>query len=115
MAYAAMIKVGIDPDSDRAHRHSILNNFVVSEVSALPGFQKGMWMNDGSGIGTCIVVFDTEEHAMGAIVSLPGGGPQVLSSSIQEVEVQVQVPKHMGAPEQSSGRWPTAARVGPPE
>ena len=90
MVYAAMIKVGIDPDSDRAHRHSILNKFVVPEVRALPGFQKGMWINDGSGIGTCIVVFDTEEHAMGAIVSLtPGGGPQVLSSSIQEVEVQV--------------------------
>jgi hypothetical protein len=78
VAYAAMIKVGIDPDSDRAHGHSILNNFVVPEVRGLPGFQKGMWMNDGSGIGTCIVVFDTEEHAMGAIVSLPGGGPAPL-------------------------------------
>ena len=75
MAYAAMIKVGIDPDPDRALRHSILNNFVVPEVKALPGFPKGIWMNDGGGIGTCIDVFDTEEHAMGAIVSLtPGGG-----------------------------------------
>ncbi len=90
MAYAAVIQVRIDPDSDREHRHSILNEFVAPEVRALPGFQRGMWMNDGSGTGTCIVVFDTEEHAVSAIVSLtPGGGPQVLSSSIQEVEVEV--------------------------
>ncbi len=90
MAYAAVIQVRIDPDSDREHRHSILNDFVIPEARALPGFEKGMWMNDGSGTGTCIVVFDTEDHAMAAIVPLtPAGGPPVIGSEVQEVEVQV--------------------------
>jgi hypothetical protein len=47
MAYTAMIQVRINPESDREHRHSILNEFVVPEIRGLPGFQTGMWMNDG--------------------------------------------------------------------
>lgn len=31
MAHAVVIQVKIDPDSDREHRHSILNDFVVPE------------------------------------------------------------------------------------
>jgi hypothetical protein len=90
MAYATVIQVKIDPDSDREHRHSILNDFVIPEARALPGFEKGMWLNDGSGTGTCVVVFDTEEHAMAAIVPLmPAGGPPVIGSDVHEVEVQV--------------------------
>ena len=41
MAYAAVIRVKVDPDSDRQHRHSILNEFVIPDTRALPGFQKG--------------------------------------------------------------------------
>ena len=90
MAYAAVIRVKIAPDSDRDHRHSILNDFVIPEARALPGFEKGTWMNDASGTGTCIVVFDTEEHARAAIVPLtPAGGPPVIDSDVHEVEVQV--------------------------
>jgi hypothetical protein len=75
MAYAAVIQVKIDPDSDRQHRHSVLNDFVIPGARALPGFQKAMWMNDNSGTGTCIVVFDTREHAEAAMVPLsPAGG-----------------------------------------
>lgn len=89
MTYAAVIQVKIGPGSDREHRHSILNNFVIPEARALPGFEKGMWMNDGSGTGTCIVVFDTEEHATAAIVPLtPAGGPQVIRSDVHEIEVE---------------------------
>ena len=33
----------------------------------LPGFQKGMWLNDGAGVGTCVVQFDTKEHAVAAL------------------------------------------------
>jgi hypothetical protein len=63
--------------------------FVTPEARALPWFEKGMWMNDGSGTGTCIAVFDTEDHAMAAIVPLtPAGGPPVIGSEVQEFEVQ---------------------------
>lgn len=84
-----------DPGEDRPRFGSGTQAFDPQRVrgtrgQSIDGFQRGMWMNDGSGTGTCIVVFDTEEHAVSAIVSLtPGGGPQVLSSSIQEVEVEV--------------------------
>ncbi len=89
MAHAAVIQVKIDSDSDRQHRHSILNDFVIPEARALPGFQKGMWMNDGSGTGTCIVVFDTEENAAAAIAPLtPAGGPPVIRSDVHEVEAE---------------------------
>jgi hypothetical protein len=89
MAYAAVIQVKIDSDSDRQHRHSILNDFVIPEARALPGFQKGMWMNDGSGTGTCIVVFDTQEHAAAAMVPLsPAGGPEVIRGDVHEVEAE---------------------------
>ena len=90
MAYSAVIQVKIDPDSDREHRHSILNDFVIPEARALSGFETGLWMNDGGGTGTCIVVFDTEDHAKAALGPLtPAGGPPVISSGIHEVEVQV--------------------------
>ena len=90
MAYAAVIRVKIDPDSDRKHRHSILNDFVIPQARALAGFEKGLWMNDGSGTGTCTVVFDTEEHAKAAIEPLtPAGGPPVIGTDIHEVDVQM--------------------------
>ena len=89
MAHAVVIQVKIDPDSDRTHRHSILNDFILPDARALPGFEKGMWMNDGAGTGTCVVVFDTELHATSAIDPLtPVGGPPVITSGVHEVEVE---------------------------
>lgn len=46
MAHAVVIRVKVDPDSDVEHRHSVLNDYVFPEARALPGYQKGMWMND---------------------------------------------------------------------
>jgi len=90
MAHAVVIRVKIDPDSDREHRHSILNDFVVPEAKALPGFEHGIWMNDRAGTGTCVVVFDTEDHATAAIVPLTRpGGPPIISSGVHEVEIGV--------------------------
>lgn len=90
MAHAVMIQVKVDTNSNREHRHSILNDFVVPEAKALPGFEQGTWMNDGAGIGTCVVVFDTEEHATAAIISLTRpGGPPIISSGVHEVEIGV--------------------------
>ncbi len=89
MAHAVVIQVKIDPDSDREHRHSILNDFVGPEARGLPGFKKGVWMNDGAGTGTCVVVFDTEPHAMSAIDPLtPDGGPPIIACAVHEVELE---------------------------
>lgn len=89
MTHAVLIQVKLSPDSDIEHRHSVLNDFVIPEARALPGFQKGMWMNDGTGTGTCVVVFDTEDNAKSAIAPLtPAGGPAVISSGVTAVEVE---------------------------
>jgi hypothetical protein len=89
VTHAVVIQVEISPDSDIGHRRSVLNDFVIPEAKALPGFQKGMWMNDGAGTGTCVVVFDSEINARSAIARLtPAGGPDVISSRVSEVEVE---------------------------
>jgi hypothetical protein len=90
MAHAAVIQVKIDPDSEREHRQAILDEFVLPQTRELPGFEKGIWLNDGAGTGTCVVIFDTESHARNAIDSLtPAGGPPVLARGVHEVEVEM--------------------------
>jgi hypothetical protein len=89
MAHAVVVQVKIEPDSDVAHRHAILNNNVVPEVRALPGFQNASWMNDGLGTGICVVTFDTERNAEAAVASLtPPGGPAVIASGVYQVEIE---------------------------
>jgi hypothetical protein len=90
MAHAVVIQVKIDPDSEREHRHAILDEFVLPQTRELSGFEKGMWLNDGAGTGTCVVVFDTELQARSAIESLtPAGGPPVLAIGVHEVEAEL--------------------------
>jgi hypothetical protein len=90
MTHVVVIQVELAPDSDIEHRHSILKDFVIPEAKALPGFQKGMWMNDGAGTGTCVIAFDTEDHAKSAIIPLtPAGGPALISRGVHEVEMEV--------------------------
>ncbi len=92
MSYAVVIQVEIDPDSDHRHRQAILNDFVLPRTRTLPGFEKGIWMNDGVGTGTCVVLFDSEVHARNAVDSLiPHGGPPTLTSGVHEVEVELEV------------------------
>lgn len=90
MTHAVLIQVTLDANSDIEHRHTILNEFVIPEAKALPGFQKATWMNDGVGTGTCVVVFDSEDNAKSAVTALtPVGGPPVISSAVCEVEIDV--------------------------
>jgi len=87
--HAVVIHVKIDADSDVAHRHAILNEFVIPDVKALPGFTKGTWMNDGAGEGICIIAFDTEENAKaaaGPLTSPPG--PAVINCRIYQVDIE---------------------------
>ena len=90
MTHAVVIQVKADPNSDIEHRHSILNDFVIPEAKALPGFQKGTWMNNGAGTGTCVLVFDSEDNAKSAVTPMtPAGGPPVIDIGVYEVEVEV--------------------------
>jgi hypothetical protein len=89
MAHAVVIRVKVDPATDVEHRHSILNDHVIPETKAIPGFQKGMWMNDGAGTGTCVLVFDSEPNAQSAIAPMTrDGGPQVLDVGVHAVEIE---------------------------
>jgi hypothetical protein len=89
MSHAVVLQIAIDTDSDRDHRRSVLNEFVLPEVRSLPGFEMGVWMNDHAGTGTCVVVFDTEGHAKDAIGPLTGaGGPPILACGVHEVEAE---------------------------
>jgi hypothetical protein len=89
MPHAVVVQVKLDPVTDAGHRHSILNEFVIPEAKALPGFRRGTWMNDGAGTGTCIVVFDTEEQARSAVGPLtPIVGPPVITSAVCAVEME---------------------------
>ncbi len=89
MTHAVMVQVTLDPNSDIKHRHTILNDYVIPEAKALPGFQKGTWMNDGVGTGTCVVVFDTKDNTNSAVTTLtPAAGPAVISSRVYEVEIE---------------------------
>ena len=82
-AYAAVVQVAIDPVADPAHRHGILEEFVIPELRALPGYRKSLWLVDGEGSGTCIVVFDDAESArVGLEVLTREGGPPTVSAGI---------------------------------
>jgi hypothetical protein len=72
---------------------SILKEFVIPEAKRLPGFQKGMWLNDGAGIGICVVQFDTKEYAVAALdVLAPANGPEIIGSATCEVEIEAITP-----------------------
>ena len=89
MSHAAVVEVSIDPTSDVAHRHGVLEELVVPEVRALPGFRRGLWMNDGHGKGTCVVVCSTEDAARAAMEVLTReGGPPVISAVVHKVEAE---------------------------
>jgi hypothetical protein len=89
MAYAALVQVEVDPGSDVVHRHSILNEFIVPQLRDLPGFASAQWLNDGKGVGTCVVQFDSREQAERSLeVITPSNGPRVLKAAICEVELE---------------------------
>jgi len=89
MGYAALVQVEVDPRSDLTHRHSILSEFIIPQLKELPGFKGALWMNDGQGVGTCIVQFDTREQAEQSFEILtPSNGPRVLHSGTCEIELE---------------------------
>jgi hypothetical protein len=87
MAHAVVIEVRIEVDSDMAHRHQTLRDYVIPDIRALTGFQRASWMNDRAGTGMCIAVFETEDNAKAAVPTLLPPGPAVISTTLYEVEI----------------------------
>jgi hypothetical protein len=85
MAHAVVMKVNLV--GDPAEGAKMLDEVVVPQAKAQPGFQRGTWMHNEAMTGTGIVVFDTEEHANAAIEALqpPPGGPTVINCAVFEI------------------------------
>jgi hypothetical protein len=95
-AYAAVVHVAIEPEADSAHRHGILDEFVVPELRALPGYLKSLWLYDQVNIATCIVVFDEAEAAQAGLEVLTReGGPPTLAAGIHQVEAEDPAPRSL--------------------
>jgi hypothetical protein len=86
MAHAVVFEVTL-PDEGRTEEGlRMLEEVVVPNAKAQPGFKSGIWMNKGS-VGRAVVVFGTEDEAQAALDSLkpPPGGPTLVSSEVYEV------------------------------
>ncbi len=89
VAHAAVVQVAIDSSADATHRQGILNELVIPEVQALSGFVRGVWLDDGAGTGTCVVVFGRAEDARAGLALLTRpGGPPVLRAGVQTVDAE---------------------------
>jgi hypothetical protein len=86
-AVVMRVKLPADPGEDGL---KMLEEMVIPNAKAQEGFQNGTWMNDGSGNGIGITVFDTEENATAAQDALkpPDGGPELVSCDVYMVGAQ---------------------------
>ena len=85
MAYAVVMQVNLVGDTVEGMK--MLDEVVVPQAKAQPGFQRGTWMHNEAMIGTGVIVFDTEGHANAAMEALqpPPGGPTVINCSVFEI------------------------------
>lgn len=86
MAHAVVIHVKL-PEGGRSEEGlRMLEEVVVPNAKAQPGFKSGIWMNNGED-GRAVVVFGTEDEARAALDNLkpPPGGPTLVSSELYEV------------------------------
>ena len=86
MSHALVLQVRLQDGGRSEEGLRMLKEQVVPNAKAQPGFQRGIWMNDGEN-GMGVVVFDTEEHAEAAKGALrpPPGGPELISSTVYGV------------------------------
>lgn len=85
VAHAVVMQVNLVGDYDEGMK--MLDEVVVPQAKAQPGFQRGMWMHNEAMTGTGVIVFDTEEHASAAMEALqpPPGGPTVINCAVFEI------------------------------
>ena len=85
--FASIVVVSIDePDAEEGRR--MLEEDIVPNVSAAPGFVSGYWLAPVGNEGTAVVIFDTEEQARATappVGANPGPGVTVTSLEFREV------------------------------
>jgi hypothetical protein len=86
MAFAVVLQVDLSGGA-REEGMKMLNELVIPHVKSQPGFVRGAWMNKSGNDGMAVVVFDTEDHARGAVDPMkpPPGGPTLRSIEVYEV------------------------------
>jgi hypothetical protein len=89
MAHAVVMQVSLVGDYDEGMK--MLDEVVVPQAKAQPGFQRGTWMHSEAMTGTGVMVFDTAEHASAAMEALqpPPGGPTVINCDVFEIAREV--------------------------
>jgi hypothetical protein len=97
--YAAVVQIAIEPGSDPAHRQRVLDELVIPELRGLPGYRQSLWLSDGDGIGTCVVVFDGADEAPAALdVLTRDGGPATMAAGIHQVDAEDSASRAVSAP-----------------
>ena len=93
--HAVVTRVTVD-GSREAEARSVLQDVVVPQAMALPGFEGGHWLRalDDSTEGTGMLFFDTEANARAAADQIRSEGPPpqapVTMEAVTEYEVVVQ-------------------------
>jgi len=89
VAHAVVMQVNLVGDAVEGMK--MLDEVVIPQAKAQPGFQRGMWMHNAARTGTGVMVFDTEDHASAAMGALqpPPGGPTVINCAVFEVAREV--------------------------
>ena len=85
MTHAVVMQVNLVGGPEEGMK--MLDEVVIPLAKAQAGFQRGTWMHSQTGTGTGVVVFDTEEHAAGAMSVLqpPPGGPTVINCAVFQI------------------------------
>ena len=89
MAHAVVMQVSLVGDFDEGMK--VLDEVVVPQAKAQPGFQRGTWRHNETRTGTGVMVFDTAEHASAAMQALqpPPGGPTVINCDVFEIAREI--------------------------
>ena len=85
VAHAVVMQVNLVGDPGEGIK--MLDEVVIPQAKAQPGFQRGTWMHSKAMTGTGVMVFDTEDHASAAMDALqpPPGGPTVINCAVFEI------------------------------
>src|SRR5579864_773704 len=86
--HAVLIEVdvsGVDPDAGL----SALREQIVPSVSAMPGFQSGVWLpGNATGVGLSLTLWDTEAHAQAMADRFGLGTSPAMSTSVARCELR---------------------------
>ncbi len=85
VAHAVVMQVNLVGDPGEGIK--MLDEVVIPQAKAQPGFQRGTWMHSKAMTGTGVMVFDNEDHASAAMEALqpPPGGPTVINCAVFEI------------------------------